>query len=976
MNSKETGFKLIKSTYINSLGVDYEEYVHNKTKARHIHLGSDNDENVFIVALRTVPEDSSGVAHVLEHTSLCGSEKFPVRDPFFMMTRRSLNTFMNAFTSSDWTAYPFATKNKKDFDNLLQVYLDAVFFARLDPLDFAQEGHRLEFAEINNPKSELLNKGVVYNEMKGAMSAITSQLWQAVGEELFPGTTYGVNSGGEPKNITDLKYDQLINFYKTHYHPNNSIFMTFGDIPAIDHQDKLNKLVLEKFNTNHKNISVPFQKRFDKPKRAQKFYPIPEGETDENKSHLLMAWIIGDIKNPFDLLANYLLSSFLLENSACPLRKALETTEIGSNASPLCGLDDSGLEMVFICGIEGANASSTQAFESLIINTLNEILDEEIDFDFLSSLLDQLELQQREIGGSNYPYGLQLILSGLPTAIHRGDIDSVLNIDPILSKLRSLIKNPKFIKSKIKDLLIDNTHRVTITMAPDEGLTKKMISDEKKKLDQIKSNLSEEQKKKIILNTNALLERQNMTDDPDVLPKVEICDIPSMVNIDAEELKTDDIPVNFTFYPQKTNGLYYQDIITPINSINEKDFPLFKIHNMIITELGIGNKNYLETQHLQTKVCGGIKGFTNFFSNTDNPNNIYANFVLSSKGLNRYKGDVNKLLNETYYKVKFNETKRIHELIKQARNRSEQKITGNGHVLAMKIASQNISHLSRLQHNTTGIMGIKNLFNLEEELVKENKLDHTCQKLNDLHNIIKNNPPSVLIVAEKNLYNDCINMSNETWLANDLEPNNNILVKNSQQTTNEIWVCNTQVNFCAKSYKTVTLKHDDAPALTVLGVFLRNGYLHTSIREKGGAYGGGATQDNTIGGFKFYSYRDPRLSETLDDFDSSILWLMNTNHERRLIDEAIISVIASLDKPSSPSQTAKLNFYNKIKGLRPEDEHKFRQKILDIKQNDLKEVAEKYLTRENANIGIISNKNEMKKQKLLVEEKNAKIFEL
>ena len=224
-------FDLIKTHHIDSLNLDVHQYQHQQTGASHYHLAADNPENVFLVGLRTVPTDSTGVAHILEHTALCGSEKYPVRDPFFMMLRRSLNTFMNAFTSSDWTAYPFATQNRKDYFNLLDVYLDAVFFSRLDPLDFAQEGHRVEFAEPDNPDSELVFKGVVFNEMKGAMSSPTSVLWQAVSEHLFPSTTtYHYNSGGEPEHIPDLSYEELVNFYRTHYHPSNAVFMTYGDI--------------------------------------------------------------------------------------------------------------------------------------------------------------------------------------------------------------------------------------------------------------------------------------------------------------------------------------------------------------------------------------------------------------------------------------------------------------------------------------------------------------------------------------------------------------------------------------------------------------------------------------------------------------------------------------------------------------------------------------------------------------------------
>ncbi len=232
-------FVAIRQQNIESLNIRVEQYEHKKTGAVHYHLASDNSENVFLVALRTVPQDSTGVAHILEHTALCGSKRFPVRDPFFMMLRRSLNTFMNAFTSSDWTAYPFASQNRKDFDNLLQVYLDAVFFSRLDPLDFAQEGHRVEFAEPGNPDSELVFKGVVFNEMKGAMSSISSALWSKMCEHLFPTSTYHYNSGGDPQHIPDLSYEQLQAFYRSHYHPSNAIFMTFGDIEASDAPERV-----------------------------------------------------------------------------------------------------------------------------------------------------------------------------------------------------------------------------------------------------------------------------------------------------------------------------------------------------------------------------------------------------------------------------------------------------------------------------------------------------------------------------------------------------------------------------------------------------------------------------------------------------------------------------------------------------------------------------------------------------------------
>jgi len=262
-------FEWLRSEPVESLNLVVEEYRHIKTGALHYHLSANISENVFLVALRTVPMDSKGVAHILEHTALCGSKHYPVRDPFFMMIRRSLNTFMNAFTSSDWTAYPFASQNRKDFNNLLDVYLDAVFFSTLDELDFAQEGHRYEFDTPDDASTDLVYKGVVFNEMKGAMSSSVSTLWQTLTEHLYPTTTYHFNSGGEPEDIPDLSYQQLIAFYKKHYHPSNAIFMTFGDIPAFDHQQKFEEKALAHFERLNEEIQVDIEQRYSEPKRVE-----------------------------------------------------------------------------------------------------------------------------------------------------------------------------------------------------------------------------------------------------------------------------------------------------------------------------------------------------------------------------------------------------------------------------------------------------------------------------------------------------------------------------------------------------------------------------------------------------------------------------------------------------------------------------------------------------------------------------------
>ena len=975
MNADVSAFTLVKTTTIESLNIQYEEYEHLTTGARHIHLASDNNENVFMVALRTVPTDSTGVAHILEHTSLCGSKRFPVRDPFFMMIRRSLNTFMNAFTSSDWTAYPFASQNKKDFNNLLEVYLDAVFFARLDPLDFSQEGHRLEFEEPTNPESDLVYKGVVFNEMKGAMSSISSQLWQAVGESLFPDTTYGVNSGGEPENITDLSYEQLQDFYKTHYHPDNATFVTFGDISAKEHQFKIQEFALKHFAPLNKRIEVPLQDKFDNAIRVTKAFPISEEEAKGDKTHLVMAWVLGNIRDPLELMSTHLLSAVLFENSASPLQLALETTDIGTAPSPLCGMDDSGLEMVFVCGVEGSSEDKLEQLEALVLNALQGVADNGVDTERMTALLDQLELQQREVGGGGYPYGLQIMLSCLPTAIHRGDAAAALNIDPILAQLRESIQDPIFIKSLVKRLLIDNQHRVSLVMTPDTKLSQQRIEEEKQKLAAIKATLTEDEKQNIITTAAALKERQTVDDDPEILPKVDLSDIPPVT----------DVPVfseqqiakrSATFYPQGTNGLSYQQVITQLPALNEQQSSLLGIHNRVLTDLGVGSKDYLATQNWQTQVCGGISAQSSIRSDLNNEQNVSGCFTLSAKGLNIHNDAISDLLYQTYQHARFDEPQRIRELIAQSRARAEQSVTGNGHSLAMALASQGFSPTAKLSHASSGILGIQNLKALDDSLENSASLNALTESLSGIHQAIISNPQQFLIVGEEQASAGILSQVEELWKDQTPTTNSQFSLPSIRENTRELWLCNTQVNFCAKAYQTVNGGHADAPALTVLGGVLRNGFLHTTIREQGGAYGGGASQDSSIAAFRFYSYRDPRLGETLDDFDKSIAWLLEKDHEWRAVEEAILGVISSLDKPSSPAGTAKLHFHNNLFGRTPEYHSAFRDAVLSVTQADLKRVAEKYLRPEQASIGVISHKGEEANYKKVCDSLNLNIKQL
>ncbi|MGH8646382.1 MAG: insulinase family protein, partial [Gammaproteobacteria bacterium] len=363
-------FELLRSRQILTLNLEAREYRDKQTGARHLHLAADDPNNVFCVGFLTAPDDCTGVAHILEHTVLCGGERFPVRDPFFMMLRRSLNTFMNAFTGPDWTAFPFASLSRKDFDNLLEVYLDAAFFPRLHELDFAQEGWRMEFERPADPDSDLVYKGVVFNEMKGAMGAPHARLWQILCTALYPTAPYRFNSGGEPSEIPKLSYRRLVDFHRRHYHPSNALFATYGNFPEREHQEKFHQLVLSRFEARKETLCAPCEQRFDNPRTVTASYA--SGGELEASTHIIIGWLLSDTRDLLELLRMHLLAGVLLDNSACPLQHALETSPLGTSPSELNGLSTSTREAIFVCGLEGSEPPQADAIESLVLAELEE----------------------------------------------------------------------------------------------------------------------------------------------------------------------------------------------------------------------------------------------------------------------------------------------------------------------------------------------------------------------------------------------------------------------------------------------------------------------------------------------------------------------------------------------------------------------------------------------------------------------------
>ncbi len=931
------GFEAVQRTKVPNLSLEVIEFDHKPTGAKHIHLAANHPESAFMVALRTVPEDSTGVAHVLEHTTLCGSIKYPVRDPFFLMLRRSLNSFMNAFTAGDYTAYPFASISHKDFNNLLDVYLDAVFFPNLDPLDFAQEGHRLAFADPKDLFSSLIYKGVVYNEMKGDMSSPRAQLWESLNRALYPTATYRHNSGGDPAHIPDLTHEQLKSFHQRHYHPSNAIFMTFGTLDEQAFHAKLSSAVLTRFGAADEAVGVELERRYTAPIQVETLFPATEKEDDKGQAHLMMAWLLGESTNLRAQLEATLLSDVLLDHSGSPLRRVLESFPDAEAVSPLTGLEDSHREMSFRVGVEGASAGAMREFELAVLDVIDQVCEQGVPLDHLEGVLHQIELSQREIGGDGMPYGLQLMFTCLPSALHRGDPVGLLQLDAVLESLRQDIVDPQFIKDLARNLLKNNPHRVSLVMAPDPKMGAQQAADEQAKLDALSASFSMDDRQRLKAAGDALQRRQNEQDDLELLPKVTRADVPlARIYPEPEVLK------DLIAYAAGCNGLVYHQWVRRMPSMTLEEWRLVPLLNQVFGELGFGDLTYEEAQLRQQQVTAGINAFISLRPDHQDPQRVRAYHAVSSRSLVKNKTSMMALVQNYFAELRFDEHHRITELLRQFSTRRQLGVVNQAHALAMLAATAAFSPAAALSHQLTGLGSLATLKQLVADC-EQNGPEKVSNQLAALFDRIKREPATAVVIADERELQSLVSeiRSSGITTAIDLEPT---LLPVALEVPNLAYVVDTQVNFCAAAYRCDNESSGDAAAIHVLAAVLRNQYLHSEVREKGGAYGAGASFDAAHGVFRMYSFRDPELLSTLRVFERALIAFNDLAVNEAMVEEAVLGLVSSIDAPGSPAGEARDDCYQRLQGRSPERRRALRQAIVEVTPMDVQRVAQRVLT--------------------------------
>ena len=928
------GYTITRREPLERLEGAYLELEHKRTGARHIHIECPDDNNGFAVFFPTPPSDSTGVAHILEHVVLAGSQRFPVRDPFFSMTRRSLSTFMNALTGSDWTMFLYSTRNAKDFMNLLQVYLDAAFFPRLSEDSFKQEGIRFEFEDPADPKSGLRYKGVVFNEMKGALATPSAAIDRAVGKALFPGLPYSYVSGGDPEDIPNLTWEHLRSFHARYYHPSNARFYTYGNLPLETTLDAVERHAIGRFPIES-DVN-----RKAKPISVVEPYPAVAGEDDSKKAEALLAWVTAPSADSFKGLAMKVLSEVLLSNAGSPLRKALIDSGLGSALADGSGLHDDYKESVFGAGLKGIAPGDAEKVGQVVLDTLEQMADHGVDRSMVDAAIHHLEFEKRERSNAGFPYALRLLFASLPAYQYGGDPFSAMNFDADLEHLEKARSEGRFFENLIRAELLDNTYRALLTVVPDPDMEERKRRAELDRLAAIEARLTEEERARIVADALRLKADQDARQDLALLPTLELSDIP---------MKFEDVPVRDTavqrarveFYPQPTNGVTYLDVRSDFSVLSTEQKDLLPLFSRALTHSGAAGEDYAEIAGRIASVTGGVGAAAQVQSLAVRDDYLQS-FVISGRALDRNAQPFIELLTDLLARLEI-EPRRLKEIIAEITTRLESSLAGLGFQFALLRAHSKLSSEGAINDRLQGIGMLHTMRKLAR--LDEHSLGDLISQLDEIRKVLfRAEALRIVVTCEEAMIQPFEELL--TGLVGALAPDGadgHPVKPPALERKPEARTAPVPVAFNVRVFKTVRYTHQDSPALLVLANYLRDTYLHRELREKGGAYGAYAQAGVASATFYFGSYRDPNIVRTYDIFDTAVRWVTDGEIDAEALKEAILGACGDVDPLESPDIKGRREATNRVTGCTREARELFKQRLLQVTADDLRRVTGSYL---------------------------------
>lgn len=933
------GYEIRRILPVPELKLTAVDLVHNQTGSEHLHIDRDDKNNVFSIAFKTNPPDATGVPHILEHTTLCGSEKYPVRDPFFKMLNRSLANFMNAMTAHDYTFYPFATTNKSDYENLRDVYMDATLNPLLKAEDFFQEGWRLEHNDLTDPKSDIGFKGVVYNEMKGQISNANYYFWIKFQESIYPSLN---NSGGDPTKITDLKYEDLIDFHAKNYHPSNSRTFTYGNF-ALEDTLKFLDDSFSGYGKRSKNDNILLPVNIDKTikiKEKGQIDPLLSGDRQVKSS---ITWACGSPDNYYETFLLGVLGNLLIEGHSSPFYKSLIESGIGSQYSVNTGMESTTAMNFFTIGVQGL--STVEEFRSVVQNTIKEVLESKFDNKKIEAILQQIELSKKD---QKSDFGLQILYSIIPGWSSSRDPFENLLLDETLSRFREDWEsqgNKLFVDLINKHILGKPYFEFTIEGS--EDFTSMIEKEEASRLESKVAKLNEEDKDVIFKRGQLLQENQNRKEDLTCLPSLNISDIPRVSDVYEIKIKPDTMN-RIT----DTNGItYIRGKRNLDNVIPQELFPYLPLFSDSLTHLGTSREDYSDIENSIKLFTGGISAHVDVTSDpiSMKPNLLFLfdGWALNSK-TNHITEYWEKLLLNTDFKKHGDKLK---VLIRSLVSSNTSSIADSGHSYARGFSGAHISVSKSIDETLSGISQVKFINRLSALLDDENEFqEKVVDKLIEIQKLVINsNDMKYFITTDSST--QILKVEEEIGKFNNKLPKTGDFVgmeasrfpklESKNGTYSTLIDFPFQVHYTSSCLSGISYTHKDGAPLQVLANMLTFKHLHREIREKGGAYGGGATYSALDGIFGFYSYRDPNPLNSLETFSKSGNYVMNhAQWGQSDINEAKLTIFQQIDAPISRKSEGTTLFHS---GVTDEMRQTRREQLLDVTLNDIQMVAEKYI---------------------------------
>jgi presequence protease len=926
------GFKLMEEREIKEINSVARIFEHEKNGARLLSLENDDDNKVFGIGFRTPPEDSTGLPHILEHSVLCGSRKFPSKEPFVELLKGSLNTFLNAMTFPDKTIYPVASRNKKDFFNLMDVYLDAVLYPNIYkiPEIFRQEGWHYELEE---KEGEVIYNGVVYNEMKGAFSSPDSLLHRKIRNSLFPDTTYGFESGGDPDVIPELTYEQFINFHKKYYHPTNSYICLYGNGDINEQLKFINDEYLSSFDRMEVDSGVHSQKPFESLQELSFDYPAEELK---DNTYLSLNFAVGNSTDPETYLAFEILEHLLLDTAAAPLKKALIDAEIGKSVQG--SYDNSIIQPVFSIVAKNSNEEQRESFKTVVFDTLKKIVKEGLNKELVEASINKMEFSLREADFRGYPKGLIYYIKSLDSWLYGQDPLMHFEFEPVLEKIKSALTTNYFEKL-IEKYLINNNHSSMVVLNPAKGVVEARAEEIKEELRKYKASLSDTDIERIIDETQKLKERQSTPDSPEnlkTIPALSLEDIDKKAeNLGFKEKEEKGIKVLFN--PVFTNKISYLNLIFNTDRVPQDLLTYMGLLSNVIGKISTEKYEYGDLSNQINIHTGGISFSTRVFLEKDSPEGFTPTFGVRCKALASKMPKAAEFIAEILGSTRFDEKKRIREIIREVKSRFEAAVYSSGHAVSSMRLLSYFSPKVQYDEFLSGLSYYKFIVSLEKNF--DEKWEEISQNLKKVSEFIFNkNNLLINLVCDREDYGSLTDNLDVIMKVLKTEVLPEVTYNFDLKPANEGLLTQSKVQFVAKGGNYVKAGYKYNGSLLVLKTIAGYDYLWNKVRVLGGAYGvmsGFGRDGNTY----IVSYRDPKLKETLNTYDGMEEYLRGFEADESEMTKYIIGTVSNLDFPLTPSMRGEVTAANYICKVTHEDQQRERDQVINTRVEDIRGFA-------------------------------------